>query len=58
MLMSELKYCPLLCITELNSYCLYENCAWYQTNNSRCSIFVIANVLVKELVKLNEGLKE
>ena len=42
--------CPLRYETEYMRDCILSECAWYQTNNKRCSIWVIANSMAKGLV--------
>ena len=55
----EIKTCPLRHETgPLQRECTYARCAWYQENESRCSIWILANVLKKELPKMTDELNE
>lgn len=55
----EAHICPLLAIAkENNGQCLFSQCAFYQSNESHCSIWILANVLKKELPKMTDDLTE
>jgi hypothetical protein len=43
---------------ELRTQCVYNKCMWYQANESHCSIWILANVLKKELPKMTDELTE
>ena len=48
-MVDEPEICPIFAAGGVDMRCIYGKCIWYQMRAHKCSVWVIANILNREL---------